>query len=68
MGRRPYVSFDECKQKVSIPEVLEKLGLSDRFVNRNGTLTGVCPFPSHTHGPSPNAEQFKINLVGGVWL
>jgi len=68
MGTRPYVSFDECKQKVSIPDVLEELGIGDRFVKRNGTLVGVCPFPSHIHGPSPNSEQFKINLVDGVWI
>lgn len=68
MGTRPFVSFDECKQKVSIPEVLERLGIADQFVIRNGTWVGKCPYPSHVHGPSPNTEQFKINLVDGVWL
>lgn len=68
MGTRPFVSFDECKQKVPIPDVLQKMGISERFANRNGTLVGICPFPNHLHGPSPNAEQFKINIVDDVWL
>jgi DNA primase len=28
----------------------------------------VCPFPCHSHGPSPNPEQFKINFKDGLWL
>lgn len=69
MGTRPYVSFDEVKAKVPIPDVLQVLGLADRFEKRNGALVGVCPFPSHIHGPSPNGEQFRINLVdGSLWM
>lgn len=69
MGQRPFISFDECKEKVPIPDVLQVLGIADRFERRNGTLTGVCPFPGHVHGPSPNPEQFKINLVDGrLWM
>ncbi len=68
MAERPYVSFDEVKRKISIVEVLEVLGLADRFRPVGSTLTGVCPLPSHTHGPSPNSEQFKINCKEGVWL
>lgn len=69
MERRPYVSFDECKAKVPIPDVLKVLGLADRFQQRNGALVGVCPFPGHHHGPSPNPEQFRINVVDGkFWM
>lgn len=68
MAERPYVSFSEVKGKVSIPEVLDILGIADRFPRRNNLLTGVCPLPAHKHGPSPNAEQFKINRKDGVWL
>jgi DNA primase len=68
MVARPYVSFTEVKNKVSIPDVLNVLGIADRFQRKNDLLTGVCPLPSHQHGPSPNAEQFKINRKDGLWL
>ncbi len=68
MSERPYVSFAEVKQKVSIPDVLDILGHADEFTDVNGTLTGVCPLPEHQHGPQPNREQFKINQKNGVWL
>ncbi|MBS0204481.1 MAG: toprim domain-containing protein [Planctomycetes bacterium] len=68
MAERPYVSFAEVKQKIPIPDVLAVLGLADRFTRTKGTLTGVCPLPSHQHGPNPNPEQFKINQREGLWL
>ena len=68
MADRPYVSFAEVKQKIPIPDVLAVLGLADRFTRTKGTLTGVCPLPSHQHGPNPNPEQFKINQRDGLWL
>lgn len=69
MGQqRPYVSFAEVKEKVSLPDVLQVLGIADRFVQKGSTLVGVCPFPCHQHGPSPNPEQFKINYRDGQWL
>ena len=66
--KRPYVSFAEVKDKVTIPDVLQAFGIADRFTRKGNTLTGVCPFPSHKHGPSPNPEQFKINCRDGIWL
>ncbi|MDB5343263.1 MAG: primase [Schlesneria sp.] len=68
MPERPYVSFAEVKQRISIPDVLTALGLADRFTGKKETLTGVCPLPGHQHGPSPNSEQFKINQRDGLWL
>ncbi len=68
MPERPYVSFDEVKQKVPIPDVLRVLGIYARFASKKGVLTGVCPLPSHQHGPNPNPEQFKINQRDGLWL
>jgi DNA primase len=66
--RRPYVSFAEVKEKVSIPDVLVVLGIAERFSRQGRTLAGVCPLPAHRHGPSPNPEQFKIDCKQGVWL
>ncbi len=68
MAERPYISFAEVKEKVSIPDVLEALGIADRFQRNKDLLTGICPLPSHKHGPNPNPEQFKINRKNGVWL
>jgi DNA primase len=69
MTQRPYVSFQEIKKKVPIPDVLEVLGIADQFRRKGDSLTGVCPLPSHQHGPSPNPEQFKINRKeDGLWL
>src|SRR5687767_7146471 len=68
MSQRPYVSFAEVKAKVPIPDVLDTFGIRQQFTPRGETLTGVCPLPSHKHGPRPNAEQFKIDCKRGVWL
>lgn len=68
MAERPYVSFTEVKQKVSLIDVLEAFGIANSFRPIGKTLTGVCPLPGHAHGPSPNPEQFKINFKGGLYL
>ena len=68
MSDRPYVSFQEVKAKVSIPDVLAKLDLLDQFTEKHGVYTGVCPLPTHKHGPQPNDQQFKINQKGDLWL
>ena len=69
MSDRPYVDFQEVKDKVSIPDVLEKLGIREQFRERKGVLVGVCPFPQHLHGPKPNPDQFVIdNKNDGLWL
>jgi hypothetical protein len=68
MTQRPYVSFAEVKEKVPIPDALAALGILNRFERRGDTLHGVCPFPTHQHGPRPNAEQFKVNRRDGLWL
>lgn len=65
---RPYVSFAEVKEKVPIPDVLDVLGISDRFTKKPDHLTGACPLPQHQHGPRPNDQQFKINSKDGIWL
>jgi DNA primase len=66
--QRPYVSFAEVKQKVTLPEVFQVLGIADRFTRKGDTLSGLCPLPTHVHGPRPNPEQFKVNEKDGVFL
>lgn len=69
MANRPFVSFAEVKEKVSIPQVLQVLGLLDRFQCKGGSkFSGVCPLADHAHGPSPNPDQFKIDCKNGVWV
>ena len=58
---RPFVSFQEVKDKVSIPDVLDKLDLLGGFKEKGGVYTGICPIPTHQHGPSPNNQQFKFD-------
>lgn len=66
---RPYVDFHEVKTAISIPEVMQILGIANQFRRRGDTLAGVCPLPEHLHGPSPNSDQFKISqLDDGVWV
>ena len=67
MSERPFVSFAEVKQKVSVPDVLVVFGILDRFRRRGDVLTGVCPLPGHKHGPSPNPEQWRADCRKGVW-
>ncbi|MCH7726015.1 MAG: toprim domain-containing protein [Planctomycetes bacterium] len=61
MSDRPYVSFAQVKERVSLPEVLEVFGIADQFRRKGDKLTGVCPLPAHHHGPRPNDQQFKID-------
>lgn len=65
---RPFVSFHEVKERVTMPDVLAVLGILDQFKGRGESLTGVCPLPAHRHGPMPNPDQFKINRKDEVWL
>lgn len=67
-AQRPYVSFAEVKERVSIPDVLEIMGIAHKFTGKGDHLSGICPLPQHHHGPRPNAEQFKIDRKNGTWL
>lgn len=68
MAERPYVSFAEVKEKISLLDVFQAFGIADRFKLIGSTWTGVCPLPDHKHGPSPNPEQFKANCKQGLSL
>ncbi len=68
MSDRPFVDFQQVKEKVSIPDVLAALEITDQFKERRGVLSGVCPLKSHEHGPKPNDQQFKADNKKGPWL
>ena len=66
MARRPFVNFKEIKERIRFADVLQVLGLTEQFKKAGDGLMGVCPLPTHTHGPMPNPEQFKIGHKDGV--
>jgi len=69
MSTRPYVSFQQVKERCSLPEVLERFGVAEGFVRRGETLTGACPLPGHPvnrAGGQRNAQQFKVTRKDGV--
>ena len=66
--QRPYVDFQQAKRVISVPDVLDALGILDRFRYRETRLSGVCPLPQHQHGPYPNPQQFKAEVKDGLWL
>ena len=68
MAKRPYVSFAEVKEKVSIPDVLQTLGIADHFRVKENAWIGCCPLLQHQHGPQPNENQFRIDCKKGLWL
>lgn len=68
MAKRPYVSFAEVKEKVSIPDVLQTLRIADQFRVKDDTWIGCCPLLQHQHGPQPNENQFRIDCKKGLWL
>lgn len=65
---RPYVDFEQAKQVVSLPEVIERFGLSSQFTQRGNRWVGICPFPQHKHGIQPNDQQFSFDNNKGVWM
>lgn len=65
---RVRVSFAEVKQRVSLPEVLRVFGIAESFARKGDRLSGICPLPGHQHGPSPNPQQFKMDMREGVWV
>ena len=68
MADRPWVSFDEIKDTIELPDVLEKLGVSLADVVRKGDkLTMPCPIHEHDHGPQPNKSVFKARKKGERW-
>ena len=64
---RPYVSFQQVKERVSMADVLDALGVADQFRREGKQLVGVCPLPEHQHGPRPNPQQFKISVDKNLW-
>jgi len=54
--------FEELKQQVSIPALLEHFGLLERFRPNAGKLRGPCPL----HG-GDRLDSFVVDPVRGLW-
>jgi len=67
MLKRPYVDFSQVKDRVSIPEALDKFGVLDQFKEGQGRWRGVCPLPQHKHVGS-NDNQFVFDNKRETWL
>lgn len=71
MSQRPWVDFDEVREKISLPDVLEVFGIANQFKQRGQRWTGPCPLPSHPvnrAGGKRNDQQFVIDKRTGQWL
>ena len=63
---QPWVDLEEIKDKIELPDVLEKLGVPlGNFIRKGDKLTGPCPI--HEHGPVPNKTGFKATKKDGRW-
>ena len=64
MPKRTYVDFRAVKQAVSIVQILDHYGLTDKFKrSANGdTLTGPCPLHN-----GENPTQFRVSISKNCW-
>jgi DNA primase len=58
-----FVGFDTLKHAVSMIQVLDRYGLSDRFQRTGDTLRGACPIHAG-HNPT----QFRVSLARNCWI
>lgn len=59
----PFIGFDALKQAVSMVQILDRYGLTDRLRRSGDSLTGVCPIHAG-HNPS----QFRVSLSKNCWI
>jgi DNA primase len=62
MPRSSFVDFKAIKAAITVEQVLERYGLSDRFKKSGDSLSGPCPI----HGGS-NPTQFRISISKNIW-
>lgn len=62
MPKSSFVDFKAIKQSVTMEQVLEHYGLSDRFKKSGDSLSGPCPI----HKGS-NPTQFRVSISKNIW-
>lgn len=58
-----FIGFDALKQTVSMVQILDRYGLTERLRRSGDSLTGVCPIHAG-HNPS----QFRVSLSRNCWI
>ena len=58
-----FVGFDSLKRAVSMIQILDRYGLTNRLHRSGDSLTGVCPLHAG-HNPT----QFRVSLSKNCWI
>src|SRR6266567_4688252 len=62
MPKSSFIDFKAVKAAITMQEVLENYGISDRFKKSGDSLSGPCPI----HGGS-NPTQFRVSISKNIW-
>jgi len=62
MPKTKYVDFKAVKTSVSIVQILDHYGLTERFTRSGDSLTGPCPIHKGT-----NPTQFRVSISKNCW-
>lgn len=61
--KEPFVGFDVLKRAVTISQVLDRYGLTERLRRSGDSLSGACPI-HNGHNPT----QFRVSLSKNCWI
>jgi len=62
-AKEKFVGFDVLKRSVSIQQVLDRYGLTDRLHRSGDSLSGACPLHS-----GHNKTQFRVSISKNIWI
>ena len=62
MSRTVYVDFKTVKAAVSISQIIDHYGLTERFKRSGDSLSGPCPLHD-----GQNPTQFRVSLTKNCW-
>jgi DNA primase len=62
MPKSQYVDFKAVKASVSMLQILDHYGLTERFKRNNDSLSGSCPLHN-----GDNPTQFRVSLSKNCW-
>jgi DNA primase len=62
MSRTVYVDFKTVKAAVSMSQIIDRYGLTERFKRHGDSLSGPCPLHD-----GQNPTQFRVSLTKNCW-
>lgn len=62
MPKSPYVDFKAVKASVSMLQILDHFGLTERFKRNGDSLSGTCPLHN-----GENPTQFRVSVSKNCW-